>query len=285
MTENSRAMKTVIETKKNFSIDYFLELFQYADLIKAFVIRDLTAIYKQTLLGPLWIIIQPLLTTSVFALVFGKFAKLSKSTDEHIFLIYFVSNILWAMFAANLIAITGTFTNNAHIYGKVYFPRLTAPIAIIFKNLILFAFQFIIFVLFYVYSIDLKPNLTVLLMHVLTGLSALFDIVLLSFGTGLILSTMVVKYKDMNVLIGFLIQMMLFLSPVLYAVSDIPIHLQKFYVLNPLAPIFEKWKFAFFGGEYAIHAWNAISMTIPIVTCILGVVFFIRKEKNFIDYI
>lgn len=263
-----------------FDID-LLELWRYRDLIGMFVKRDFVTFYKQTILGPLWYIIQPLFTTLVFTIIFGKVAKISTDSLPP-FLFYMAGNIMWGYFAASLNATAGTFNNNAGIFGKVYFPRLAVPLATVLVNFLQFSIQFVLFLGFYLYffakGASIEPTLWIIGLPVL-----LLQMALLSFGLGILLSSLTTKYKDLKFAMGFLIQLWMYGTPVVYPLSQIPEWLLPYFVLNPMVAIVESFRYAFFGTSVITIYHIGLSWCVTLLLLFLGIVLFSRIEKNFMD--
>lgn len=263
-----------------FDIDLH-ELWRYRDLIGMFVKRDFVTFYKQTILGPLWYIIQPLFTTIVFTIIFGRVAKISTDGLPP-FLFYMAGNVMWGYFSASLNATSGTFNTNAAIFGKVYFPRLTVPLATVIVNFLQFFIQFFLFLGFYFYFMikggSITPNFWVAGLPIL-----LLQMALLSFGLGILLSSMTAKYKDLKFAMGFLVQLWMYGTPIVYPLSQIPEWLLPYYVLNPMVAIVESFRYAFFGASGLRLSQIGISWSVTLVLLFLGVILFSRIEKTFMD--
>jgi lipopolysaccharide transport system permease protein len=263
-----------------FDID-LKELWRYRDLVTMFVKRDFVTLYKQTILGPLWYIIQPLFTTVVFTIIFGRVAKISTDALPP-FLFYMAGNVVWGYFAGSLTATSNTFNANAAIFGKVYFPRLTVPLATVIVNFLQFAIQLLLFLGFYLYFMaqgaPIRPTWSLVALPVL-----LLQMAILSFGLGILLSSMTTKYKDLRFAMGFVVQLWMYATPVVYPLSQIPDWLLPYYVLNPMVSIVESFRYMFFGTS-AIQ-WNqiAISWGITFFLLFAGIILFSRIEKTFMD--
>jgi len=262
------------------------ELWQYRDLIWMLIKRDFTLIYKQTILGPAWVVIQPLLTTVIFTVVFGNIAGLPTDGMPK-FLFYMGGNIAWQYFANCLNATSSTFITNRNIFGKVYFPRLCMPLSTVFSRLINFGVQFALFAVFVVYYM-LQPDSAVQpdwQLILLTPLM-LLQLAMLGLGFGMIVSSMTTKYRDLQLLVSFGVQLWMYATPVTYPASMIA---EKFpqllgvYMLNPLTPLIELFRAAYLGSQsyYLNYYWLSIAMTVLIFG--LGVVLFSRVEKTFMD--
>ena len=274
----------VIQPQKSlFHINY-REIWKYKDLILLFVRRDLIAIYKQTILGPLWHIIQPLLTTITFTIIFGRIAKLSTDGLPQV-LFYMAGVVTWTYFGESLKKTSGTFIANAGIFGKVYFPRLVMPISVVISNLISFTIQFSFFLCFLAYfyfftDSQVHPNLFVFLLPFLIVIMAF-----LGLGFGIIISSMTTKYRDLAFVVGFGVQLFMYASPVIYPLSSVSGKLRYIILANPMTSVIETVRYAFLGvGEYnPLYILYSLSFTIVIL--FLGILMFNRIEKNFTDTI
>lgn len=272
---------TYIESKnKLFSVN-FRELFRYRDLIWLFVKRDLVNSYKQTVLGPIWILINPLLSTTVFTVIFGVIAGISTDGVPP-FLFYMSGNVLWSFFSSNLNKGSSTFLSNARIFGKVYFPRLVMPIANVIFNFINFALQTVVYIiLVVVYALmgtGVHPNLMILLTPLLVLQTAL-----LGMGIGLIVSSITTKYRDLNILVNFGISLLMYITPVVYPISEAPLGLGTVLLLNPVAPIVETYRYAFLGSGAFHWVYWLVSLGVTALILLFGLVIFNKVEKNFID--
>lgn len=272
---------TYIEAKnKLFSVN-FRELFRYRDLIWLFVKRDLVNSYKQTVLGPIWILINPLLSTTVFTVIFGVIAGISTDGVPP-FLFYMSGNVLWSFFSSNLNKGSSTFISNARIFGKVYFPRLVMPIANVIFNFINFALQTVVYIiLVVVYALmgtGVHPNLMILLTPLLVLQTAL-----LGMGIGLIVSSITTKYRDLNILVNFGISLLMYITPVVYPISEAPLGLGTVLLLNPVAPIVETYRYAFLGSGAFHWVYWLVSLGVTALILLFGLVIFNKVEKNFID--
>jgi lipopolysaccharide transport system permease protein len=257
------------------------EIWKYRDLIALFVWRDFVAIYKQTILGPLWYIIQPLLTTVVFTIVFGNVAHLPTDGLPP-FLFYLAGVIAWRYFADCLNSISNTFVGNTHLFGKVYFPRLTVPVSVVISNLIAFGIQLLLFLMFYIYywqnGYIFQPQPALLLLPVLV-----IQMAALGLGFGIIVSSMTTRYRDLSHLVGFGVQLWMYATPVVYPASSFPDKWRWFLLLNPMAPVIEAFRFAFLGtGTINLQSW-LISLISTVCILFAGIILFSRVEKTFMD--
>lgn len=259
----------------------FRELLSYKDLIFLFVKRNYVTKYKQTILGPLWLIISPLLTTLMFVVVFGNIAGLS--TDGAPQLAFYLSgNIVWVYFAYCVNQTSNTFVSNAGVFGKVYFPRMVVPVSTVLTGLLDFAVQFVMligFMIFYAMTgVRLGLNIWVLVTPVL-----IIQLALLGMGVGIIVSSLTTKYRDLTILVTFGVQLWMYASPVVYSITQIPDKYQFIYMLNPVSPIISIFRYAFLGTGYIpLLSWG-ISWITTLVIATLGVVLFSRIEKTFMD--
>lgn len=289
MIEEEKAIWTdVIEPKRKILSLNFKELFKHKDLILLFVVRDFVAFYKQTIIGPFWYVLQPLLQTAVYSIMFGNIFSISDETGVPSILFYLIGTVSWGYFSQSLIRTANTFTENANIFGKVYFPRLTVPISVLISSLISFGIQFLMFICFYSYFVivkDLPAN------TVFANLWKLPLLILLmaamSMGFGLIISSLTTKYKDFKQLIGFGIQLVMFASPVIVPLSIVykrfPEWTHGIVRYNPMTGIIEGFRSVFF-EDYAFN-WGEIGYTtcVAFVVLVIGVLIFNKTEKNFID--
>lgn len=256
------------------------EVWNYRDLIWLFVRRNFVSQYKQTILGPLWAIIQPLLTTVVFTVVFGSLAGLAAEGVPS-FLFFLSGNVAWQYFSNCLTSTANTFTGNAAILGKVYFPRLVMPISTVMTNLISFGIQMAMFLIFLVYYWVIgavHPNPYVLMLPVL-----IVHMAMLSLGTGVIISALTTKYRDLKMLVGFGVQLWMYATPVAYDIGIIPQKLMGLYMLNPMTPIINAFRYAFLGVGSFQPGYYLLSWALTLVILFLGVVLFSRVEKTFMD--
>lgn len=272
-------------TPKNkfFSLN-LKEVWQYRDLLMLFVKRDVVTVYKQTVLGPLWYLIQPLFTSITFTIIFNTVAGIETGTIPP-FLFNLAGITVWNYFTACLSGTSDTFKANASIFGKVYFPRIITPLSVVISNLIKFGIQFFIFVAFYLFfyfrgaSLDL--NVFVLFFPFLILLMGI-----LGLGLGMLISSMVTKYRDLSYLIGFGVQLLMYLSAVMYPMALIQSKMPDYAWLvqyNPLAYIIEATRYMLLGVG-SISVWGMVyTVCITIVVFLLGLLVFNKTEKSFID--
>lgn len=272
----------VIKPKSNLFDLRLNELWRYRDLVVMFVRRDFVSNYKQTILGPIWFFLQPLLTTIMFVVVFGKIAGLAP-TGVPMLAFYMAGVTIWNYFAENLNKTASVFRDNAAIFGKVYFPRLAMPVAIVISNLVRFVIQFTLFLIiwlfFYFTEDSIQPNwwaiaLTPLLV-VIMGLLAL--------GLGMIISAMTTKYRDLVFLLTFGVQLLMYATPVIYPLSKLPPKYEWIIRANPMSPILETFRYGFLGTGYFSWSYLAYSIAITVTILSFGVVIFNKVEKTFTD--
>lgn len=257
------------------------EIFKYKDLLFLFVKRDFISIYKQTILGPLWFFIQPIITAITFTVIFGSLAKISTDGLPQI-LFYMCGITLWNYFADTLTKTADTFSSNVNIFGKVYFPRMIVPLSVVVSNLIKFGIQFLLFLcvwIYYLIQTDLiHPNKMLVLIPYLI---ILIGFMALSFG--IIISSLTTKYRDLKFLVTFGIQLMMYTSPIVYPLSIVPEKYKWIIVANPVTSIIESFKYAFLGvGEFNWF-YLGYSTLFTIVLFMIGLVIFHRVEKSFMD--
>lgn len=257
------------------------DVWRYRDLIALFVRRDFVSLYKQTILGPLWFLIQPLLTSVVFTVIFGNIAQLP--TDDLPQLLFYMSGtVLWGYFSSCLTSTSTTFISNAHLFGKVYFPRLVMPISTVISNLITFSIQFLFFMVFYLYFFlrgsDVSLNVWAFSLPLL-----IFMMAGLGLGFGIIISSMTTKYRDLTYLVSFGVSLWMYATPVIYPVSSIPEKWRWVATINPVTPIIETFRKGFLGAGDASWLGLAYSAGFMLVVMFIGVVIFNRVERTFID--
>lgn len=283
-----RRFKTVITSKHKLFDLHIKETLRYRDLIFLFVKRDFTAKYKQTILGPLWAIIQPLLTTVVFTLIFGSLAGLTTADVPGNFVVpgflfYMSGNICWSYFSSTLQSTSNTFIANRATMGKVYYPRLVSPIATAFSDLISFGIQFaMFFVIWVVYLVIGGTSIAITPMLLFIPLTVL-QLIILSTGCGIILSSMTTKYRDLAMLVAFGLQLWQYASPIAYGLQLIPQKYMWIYMLNPVTPIVTTFRYAMFGFGYFDLTFYLISWGISLLIFFIGLVLFSRIERTFMD--
>ena len=280
----------VIKPKdKLFSVD-FKELWAYRDLCSLFVKRNIITQYKQTVLGPVWFVVQPALTILMYMIVFGGIAGIpTDGVPRPLF--YLAGTCMWNYFSSCLTSTSNTFVNNSGIFGKVYFPRLIMPIASVISNLVRFGIQVGFFVIVFVVYTIVDPTCHA---H-LTWFALLFPLLVLmmaglSLGFGTLISSMTTKYRDLQILFSFLVSLWMYATPIVYPLSKtnsmiyfgIPVH--KLMCLNPVTPVIETFKYGFLGcGEFVGWRWLIYSFVFMVVLLGFGIVVFNKVQKSFMD--
>ncbi|MCQ2344367.1 MAG: ABC transporter permease [Paludibacteraceae bacterium] len=266
---------------KLLSID-FREIYRYRDLYLLFVRRDITTMYKQTLLGPLWFLITPVLSVIVYVVVFGGIANIS-TDGAPAPLFYLLGIALWGYFSTCLNATSNSFVTNASIFGKVYFPRIIMPLVAVTTNLVTFAVQMLIFFVAYVWYIlhgtPLNPNAAALLFPIL-----LIILALTSAGFGMVISSMTTKYRDLQLIFTYIVNLWMYVTPVIYPLSAVTNPtLRTAMSLNPITPVIEAFKYGFLGVGSFSWLWLAYSLLFMLVLLSFGIIVFNRTQKSFMD--
>jgi lipopolysaccharide transport system permease protein len=279
--EHDNGWTTTIRPQSSWFDLRLRELWSYRGLVLLFIRRDFVAQYQQTILGPLWHVIVPLLTTVIFTLVFGRIARISTDGLPP-FLFYLSGNVVWGYFNNSFTKTSNTFVANANVFGKVYFPRLAVPLSALGTSLIGFMIQFMIFLGFLVYFMtqgdDIHPNAWVLATPLLLLLMAAIGL-----GLGIILSAFTSRYRDLVNVVNFGVSLLMYMTPVVYPLSTVPPAYRPIVMANPITPIVEAFRYAFLGvGTIsAVHLTYAAVFATVIVVC--GVLFFHRIERTFMD--
>jgi lipopolysaccharide transport system permease protein len=271
----------IIKPKRHWFDINLKELWQYKDLIFLFVRRDFVAKYKQTILGPLWFLIQPLLTTIMFTVVFGRIAGIP--TDGLPQMLFYMAGITaWNYFAQSFKATSNIFVQNANIFGKVYFPRLTMPISIVISNLIQFGIQFLFLLAFMAYfaltGADFSPNIYMLFLPVLLIMMAG-----LGLGFGIIISSLTTKYRDLTNLVAFGVQLWMYATPIVYPLSELKGIYKTASLANPVTSIVETFRFAMLGAGTVDWSHLLYSFGFMIVVLAVGILLFNKVEQSFMD--
>lgn len=282
--------KTEITAKHRLFDLHLKETFKYRDLIFLFVKRDFTALYKQTILGPLWALIQPFLTTVVFTVIFQNLAGLTTADVKGDFvmpgfLFYMAGNICWSYFSTTLQTTSNTFLSNSAIMGKVYYPRLVAPISTAFSNLISFVIQFAMLIGFWIFfffqggtSLKLTPMACLIPLVII-------QMIILSTGFGIIISSFTTKYRDLAMLVTFGLQLWQYASPIAYGLQLIPEKFMYLYMLNPVTPIITTFRYAVFGFGFFDLTYYLIGWAVSLAVFFIGLILFSRIERTFMDTI
>jgi lipopolysaccharide transport system permease protein len=257
------------------------DVWSYRDLLWLLVRRDFVSFYKQTIFGPLWFFIQPIFTTILFTIVFSKMGGFStEGIPAPLF--YMCGTVAWNYFADCLTKTSTVFKDNAHIFGKVYFPRLIMPLSIVFSNLVRFAVQFILFLILWAYYMlqgaPVQPNGFIFLFPAIIALMAL-----LGLGLGLIITAMTTKYRDLAFVVTFGVQLLMYATPIIYPLSSAPLKYRNIIALNPLSGLIETFRYSFIGKGHLYADAFTYSIVATFVVLIIGVIVFNKVEKNFMD--
>lgn len=281
MSNNTNVFAHSITPQKKLFDLKLKEIWRYRDLLMLFVRRDFVAKYKQTVLGPAWFFIQPLFQTIMFTFIFGSVAGLS--TDGAPKGIFYLAGVTsWNYFANCLRTTSNVFTMNAILFGKVYFPRAVTPISIVISNLIQFIIGMVLFLAVYAYYIitgtAISPNITLLLFPILVLLMGVMGL-----GLGMLVSAMTTKYRDLQHLIQFGVQLLMYATPVVYPISAIPQKYQWIILANPMSGIIEAFKYGFLSTGSISWPLLAYSAIFTVLIFVLGLMVFNKTEKNFMD--
>ena len=281
--EEKKSWDLVIKPKNSWFDLHLADLWRYKDLILLFVKRDFVALYKQTILGPLWYIIQPLLSTVIFTVIFGRIANIPTDGVPH-FLFYLSGLVCWNYFADCLNGTSNTFIANSGIFGKVYFPRLAVPVSIVISNMIKFGFQITLFAAFYIYFF-IEGSVAPPSFHIIYVPLLLLQMALLGLGFGILISSLTTKYRDLTLLVGFGMQLWMYATPVVYPISQVPERFRFLYHFNPMAAVVTNFRAMIMGIGSVDYYDTLISISIMTFMLLLGVVIFSRVEKSFMDTI
>ncbi|GAB6276946.1 MAG: ABC transporter permease [Rectinema sp.] len=281
-TDNEEWDVVISAKRKRLGLD-FKELRQYKDLVKLMIRREFVSVYKQTIFGPLWFILQPLMSTFLYMFVFGDIAQMgTDGIPQPLF--YFSGTMLWTFFATTLQKCSDTFVNNAGLFGKVYFPRFTMPIAYVVNAFFTLCIQFAVMMIFYVYYFLNGFHFTPTWWIVVTPLY-IFQLALLGMGFGIMTSALTTKYRDLRNLVSFGLSLLMYATPVVYPISSVPIKWKLLFQINPVTPIIEMFRFSFFGnGNYDIRMW-IYSFVVSVVVFLIGLMTFNHNEQTFIDVV
>jgi lipopolysaccharide transport system permease protein len=259
------------------------EIWRYRDLIQLFVKRNIVVQYKQTILGPLWYIIQPLLTVIMNMVVFGGIAKMSTDGVPQV-LFYMAGNVCWFYFADCLNQTSNTFIANQNMFGKVYFPRMVVPIATVLSNLLRFGIQLVLFVVLWIWFFCAGANVSVNVKLIV--LFPLFVVMLagLGLGFGILVSSMTTKYRDLSILFSFIIQLWMYATPIVYPISIVPEGLLHTLILaNPMTSIIEAFKYVTLGQGYFSFLALGYSFSFMVLLLIVGIIIFNKVQRSFMD--
>lgn len=289
-TQDSGQWTTVIKPRNNLFEVNLKEIWQYRDLISLFIKRNIITQYKQTILGPVWFVIQPALTVIMYMVVFGGIAGIPTDGIARP-LFYLAGTCMWQYFADCLNKTSNTFVSNAGIFGKVYFPRLVVPISNVLSNLLRFGIQFGFFVIVYIAYAVFDPTCAASL-NWYALLAPLLVIMMagLALGFGILISAMTTKYRDLQILFSFVVSLWMYATPIVYPLSQtsdkvfMGVSVRSLMCLNPVTPVIETFKYGFLSaGEFVGWQWLAYSFIFMVVLLGLGIVVFNRVQKSFMD--
>lgn len=280
-SRNSEEWTLIIRPRTSWFDLHLDDLWRYRDLVIMFVRRDFFSLYKQTILGPLWFFIQPLLTTLTFTVIFGNLAQLS--TDGLPKVLFYLSGVTaWNYFSECMLKTSETFNQNSGIFGKVFFPRLVVPLSIVISNLIKFGIQLLLFLGFYVYFLsgenNIHPTSALFLLPVLLLMMAA-----LGLGTGIVVSALTTRYRDLRFLIQFGTQLLMYTTPVIFPLSRIPEQYRWIIAANPMTPIIEAFRYGFLGTGTFNWEMLGFSAITTLIVLAVGILLFNRVEKTFMD--
>jgi len=276
---------TIITPSRGWLELHLDDIWQYRDLLWLFVKRDFTTFYKQTILGPLWFVIQPLLSTIVFTIIFNRIAGIP--TDGIPPLLFYMSGIIaWNYFSNCLTSTSGTFTANAGLFGKVYFPRIIVPLSKVISGLSRLAIQIVMFLGFYVYFLIIgNQHISFSFQAFLLMPLMIIQMAMLGQGLGMIISSLTTKYRDLSYLVSFGTQLLMYASPIVYPLSVVPDKYKIYIIANPMTPIIEGFRQAFIGkGQLNLNMFF-YSICITLIIFFIGLLIFNKVEKTFIDTI
>ncbi len=268
--------------KKLFDID-MRELYRYRDLVRLFINRDIVTVYKQTILGPLWFVLNPLFTTIVYSFIFGGLAKIpTDGVPQTLF--YYGGSMMWSYFSSCFSSAADTFTSNSGLFSKVYFPRLAAPISKVFSNLLATGIQFATLIVFYIYfkltGASVRPTLWALAIPLLFA-----QLAVLGTGLGMIISALTTKYRDLRQLVGFGISLWMYATPIVYPLSQVPQKYRWIMEANPVSAPVEAFRLACYGVGGSDSSMMMTSIVVTILVFLFGLVLFSRNERTFIDIV
>ena len=274
---------TIIKPQNNLFTLNIGTLWKYRDLIRMFVKRDFTTFYKQTILGPLWFIIQPLFTSAMFMLIFGRLANIS--TDETPQMLFYMAGVInWNYFSECFSKTSNTFAENKNLFGKIYFPRLAVPMSDAITNMIKYSIQFTLFIAFYLYffinGAPLSPGWLVIFSPIV-----LLYLALLSLGFGSWVSSLTAKYWDLKLALPFIVQLWMYATPIVYPLSLVPERFKALMIANPVAPAIEFFKMAWLGAGTLNVLHTGLSALLALLIIFTGIIIFNRTEKTFVDTI
>ncbi len=274
----------VIESKNKIFDLNLKEVWNYRDLVWLYTKRSFQLTYKQTILGPVWIFLNPFITSLIYVFVFGEIAGISTDGIPQL-LFYMGGNAIWTFFSSSLTKISNTFTANSNVFGKVYFPRLTIPLSTVLSSAINFAIQLIMFFVFWIYYISIgqiHPNFLMIPFIFLV----LIQLGCLALGVGIIISSLTTKYRDLSILVTFGVQLWMYITPVVYPISTVTSQIVKtILLLNPVTSSIEAFRYIFLGQGLISLQWWVITIIETVIVLFLGIILFNKVEKTFMDTI
>ena len=283
MEEKKEDWDLILKPKSKILDLRLREVIHYRDLIYLFVKRDFTTAYKQTILGPLWYIVQPLVSTVMYAFIFGNLAQIGTDGIPYL-LFYYAGTMLWTYFTGTLNSAAGVFTSNSSIFGKVYFPRLTVPISTTIGHIIRLGIQFVILMCFYIYYLitgsAIHPSPMLLLFPLL-----IIWIGLLGCGLGMIVSALTTKYRDLNQLLSFGLSLAMYATPIVYPLSEAPANLMWIFYINPMSAPVELFRIWFYGAGSVPYYMVLESLVLTFLCFFFGLILFNRNERTFVDVV
>ena len=282
--EDNEPWDLVLEPNNKWYSLGLSKIFRFKDLLFLFVRRDFVSIYKQTILGPIWFFIQPVITAITYAIIFGALADISTEGMPPL-LFYMCGITLWNYFSETLSKTSDTFTANSGIFGKVYFPRMIVPLSVVLSNMIKFGIQFFLFLVVWIYYLindpNIHPNYTIIFIPFLILLMGF-----LGLGFGIIITSMTTKYRDLKFLVSFAVQLLMYASPIIFPLSLVREKYPQFKLIllaNPITSIVEAFKYAFLGvGEFNLF-YLGYSVLFTVILFFIGLVVFNKVEKSFMD--
>jgi len=273
----------VIHPKRKLFDLQLKDVIKYRDLIFLFVKRDFVTLYKQTILGPLWFIINPLIATIMYLFVFGKLANLGTDGIPFI-LFYYTGTLLWTFVKGCLMDASNVFVTNANIFGKVYFPRFTVAISNIFNNLIRAGVQFVMLIGFFIYYLyvtdDLQPSWFICAFPLI-----FLWLAIIGTGMGMVISALTTKYRDLRIVLPFVVDLAMYAAPVVYPMSQIPAKYAWINYVNPISAPIELFRIWFYGAGYIPPMMMLSSVCITITIFFIGLLLFNQNERNFVDVV
>jgi len=283
MRSEHQEWDNIISSKRRLFELQFGQIWQYRDLIWLFFRRDFVSTYKQTILGPLWFIIQPLAATAMYTVVFGGIAKLPTQGLPP-FIFYMSGIIIWGLFSTCLMRCSSVFSANAGIFSKVYFPRMTVPMSSVITAILTYAIQIVVLIAFLIYfwvrGNNIRPGMGLLTLPIIT-----LSVCLLGIGFGCIVSSLTTKYRDLQMALGFGMQLLMYGSCIFYTKSSVPHNVMWIFNLNPIVPLVENFRSAFLGIGTINYIAIIISLIVSVGVFFIGVVIFHQVEKDFADTI